>query len=816
MRVLQWSLVLVFTFAVVGIAQPLDDVQLSGIVHGYYGPDTTVLSNATVMIENLGTGQHDSVITNDLGFWSWTGVSNAVGEPHSPVPGNLALAPSYPNPFSETTTIRILNNSQQRVRLEVYNILGQRVAELVDDNLRPGAFDLTWNGVSRNGTPLAQGMYFLCLNAGGHAVTQKMVVLGTGSGLAKMSLRGSNPGSGGLFEPLRGSGLKGHASTLDDFLLRLEFRHTDYDSVIMNLTLADGQDTMLVTYLRRHQTPEMVLVPEGPYSMGATYRTTSQPVHTVNVPAFYLDVYEVTNSQYKAFCDSTGRTYPPDPQFTGMPNYFTDPLYANYPVVSVSWYDARAYATWKGKRLPTEAEWERAAKGNVDNRPWPWGDTWVAANANIYQNAADSFEFTSPVGHYVNGISPTGCYNMAGNVSEWCEDDWHDDYNGAPTDGSAWIDNPRGPYRIIRGGSWQGYDYSARCAERDLNEPSMQHSAIGFRCARSITINQPPLTPSSPIPTDSAINQSVTVTLAWTCNDPDNDPTTYDVYFGTASTPPLVNSSQTAATYDPDTLANNTTYYWRIVAHDNHDHSTSGPVWSFTTLMGGMVLVPAGPYTMGSSALGSTARPEHTVDIPAFYMDIYEVTNAQYRAFCDSTSRAYPSDPGFYTNYFTSPTYASYPVVMVDWNDASAYATWAGKRLPTEAEWERAAKGNTDNRLYPWGDAWVAANANVINNPADGYTYTSPVGNYPNGISPAGCYDMAGNVFEWCEDDWHSNYTGAPTDGNAWINNPRGAYRILRGGSWNVNQLNAPCAFRFFDSPTSRYNLYGFRCARTP
>ena len=237
----------------------------------------------------------------------------------------------------------------------------------------------------------------------------------------------------------------------------------------------------------------------------------------------------------------------------------------------------------------------------------------------------------------------------------------------------------------------------------------------------------------------------------------------------------------------------------------------------YVPIPGEMVLVPAGPYQMGAT-YQSYAQPIHTVNVPAFYIDVYEVTNAEYKAFCDATSRAYPPDPGFpdMPNYFTNPTYANYPVVNVTWYDAGAYAAWAGKRLPTEAEWECAAKGNADNRLYPWGDTWVGANANIWDNPADGYTYTSPVGNYPNGISPAGCYDMAGNVWEWCEDDWHGDYNGAPTDGSAWIDTPRGSSRVVRGGSWDHNGSHARCAYRNNTGPTNRSNNLGFRCARTP
>jgi formylglycine-generating enzyme required for sulfatase activity len=231
-----------------------------------------------------------------------------------------------------------------------------------------------------------------------------------------------------------------------------------------------------------------------------------------------------------------------------------------------------------------------------------------------------------------------------------------------------------------------------------------------------------------------------------------------------------------------------------------------------------MVLIPAGPYSMGANIEAPYSLPIHTVNVPAFYMDIYEVTNAKYKAFCDATSRAYPDDPDLpgMSNYFTNSAYANYPVVMVSWDDAGAYAAWAGKRLPSEAEWERAAKGNTNNRQWPWGDIWNGAYANIYHNPEDGYAYTSPVGNYPSGVSPAGCYDMAGNVWEWCEDDGHDSYNGAPTDGSAWIDNPRGSERMGRGGHWYSDSINAQCAFRIFLDPANQSFEVGFRCARTP
>lgn len=232
-----------------------------------------------------------------------------------------------------------------------------------------------------------------------------------------------------------------------------------------------------------------------------------------------------------------------------------------------------------------------------------------------------------------------------------------------------------------------------------------------------------------------------------------------------------------------------------------------------------MVLVPAGEFVMGSSAVGGDAIPEHTVYLDAFWIDVHEVTNHEYKLFCDATSRAYPSDPGFsgMNGYFLN--YPEYPVVNVYWADAVAYATWAGKRLPTEAEWERAAKGDTDNRLWPWGNTFNAnlggtihhANTDVA---GDGYTNTAPVGSYPTGISPVGCLDMAGNVWEWCSDRYSSSYYGSSP-----VANPQGTVsgtdRVLRGGNWNDGSSDARCANRHHSTPTERNIYRGFRCART-
>jgi len=234
-----------------------------------------------------------------------------------------------------------------------------------------------------------------------------------------------------------------------------------------------------------------------------------------------------------------------------------------------------------------------------------------------------------------------------------------------------------------------------------------------------------------------------------------------------------------------------------------------------------MVLIPAGEFSMGSTreevdrviveCKGAGAPeprckewherelPRHRVEVDPFYLDKYEVTNAQFRRFIQAGNSA----QGDWQQYATGKD--QHPVVNVTWNDAVAYCRWAGKRLPTEAEWEKAARG-TDGRRYPWGDSWDPARANG----AMSVKTTTPVGNYPTGVSPYGVYDMAGNVWEWVQ-DWYGPYASGD------VRNPTGVStgqsRILRGGAWINLPIILRSAYRFTNPPENRYVNFGFRCA---
>ncbi len=217
-----------------------------------------------------------------------------------------------------------------------------------------------------------------------------------------------------------------------------------------------------------------------------------------------------------------------------------------------------------------------------------------------------------------------------------------------------------------------------------------------------------------------------------------------------------------------------------------------------------LIEIPAGEFTMGSNDGDSDEKPVHTVYLDKYYIGKYEVTVGQFRKFCNATGKTMPEQPSWNNR-------DDHPVVNVNWNDAKAYCDWAGLRLPTEAEWEKAARGS-EARVYPWGSTWDNTKCNSSEN-GDSYSNTSPVGSFPSGVSPYGCYDMAGNVWEWCNDWYGGNYYGSsPTSNPAGPSS--GTYRVLRGGSWCTNGNNCRSANRSWNSPDYWYNINGIRPAK--
>lgn len=232
---------------------------------------------------------------------------------------------------------------------------------------------------------------------------------------------------------------------------------------------------------------------------------------------------------------------------------------------------------------------------------------------------------------------------------------------------------------------------------------------------------------------------------------------------------------------------------------------------------------------MGSSNADSEAsndeKPQHNVFLNSYLIDKFEVTNARYRMCVDAGQCAPPTSVSSATrsSYWGNSQYDNYPVIWVSWFDAGKYCSWAGKRLPTEAEWEKAERG-TDGRIYPWGNLWDGARLNSCDRncpfnyrdsgTSDGYADTAPVGSFPAGASPYGVLDLAGNVSEWVADWYSPNYYQVSP-----LNNPSGPQsgqeRDVRGGSWSITRPYLRGANRERTAgPDHRQDDIGFRCVR--
>jgi|TARA_B100000315_G_scaffold259506_1_gene315846 formylglycine-generating enzyme required for sulfatase activity len=251
--------------------------------------------------------------------------------------------------------------------------------------------------------------------------------------------------------------------------------------------------------IHRPNDTKMVMIPAGTFEMGSHFGEgvdDNLPVHSVKIDSFYMDTYEVTVGQYKRFIDETGYDF----NRSLWQRFIVSPT-DDHPIVNVDWYAASAYAKWAGKRLPTEAEWEYAARGGLKVTRYPWGNTITKNDANFhkywkddeeYKNTEkkksawkDKWKYTAPVGSFEpNGY---GLYDMAGNVAEWCQD-WYqwDYYQCSP------LDNPTGPNtgttKVTRGGHWYSWHKGLRVYNRGDNPPDVKwwQDVQGFRCVKDL------------------------------------------------------------------------------------------------------------------------------------------------------------------------------------------------------------------------------------------------------------------------------------------------------------------------------------------
>ncbi|MTJ47484.1 formylglycine-generating enzyme family protein [Dolichospermum sp. UHCC 0259] len=525
---------------------------------------------------------------------------------------------------------------------------------------------------------------------------------------------------------------------------------------------------------------EMVAIPRGTFIMGSPpeelkRQKDESPQHSVTVRPFFMGKYQITQAQWRfvAQLPQVTRELKPDPsRFKGD----------NRPVESVSWKDTVEFCdrlsnhTKRQYRLPSEAEWEYACRAGTTT-PFHFGETITTDLANYHG------DYT--YGDGIKGINQKettevdsfglannfGLYDMHGNVREWCQDVWHSNYKGARTEGSAWLSDKHEKglnSRVLRGGSWYDYPGNCRSASRCKIHFDYPLDIIGFRVVCS----------------------------------------------GTARTKIIIHEYEKTAQYFIEDLGNGIPLE--------------------------MVMIPGGTFMMGSPQIEKGSRKyeysQHQVTIKAFCLGKYQVTQAQWRAVA-----AFPQ-----VNHKLKPDPSRFkgdnrPVEPVSWEDAVEFCdrlsnhTKRQYRLPSEAEWEYACRAGTTTPFH-FGETITTDLANYRGTDNEEYNIwsgsdddrpkavyrkeTTEVGSF--GIANNfGLYDMHGNVYEWCQDHWHDNYEGAPTDASAWLyDEENNRERLVRGGSWRNGPILCRSAYRDGENPKpdNTYNAIGFRvvCGGAP
>ncbi len=544
---------------------------------------------------------------------------------------------------------------------------------------------------------------------------------------------------------------------------------------------------------------EMVEIPVDTFLMGSPNSETNRnddegPQHQVNLKSFYLGKYQITQEQFQVI---TGKN---PSNFKGS---------NKLPVEQVTWYDTVEFCkqlsakTGKNYRLPSEAEWEYACRAGTTT-PFAFGQTItpdiVNYNGNYPYGQAIKGQYrakTTLVGSL--GIANAfGLYDMHGNLWEWCQDEWHKSYNGAPIDGNAWDDkHDNKTYHVLRGGSWTSFSNKCRSALRRAYAPINKFNFLGFRVVLDTQNKVNILTPK---PVTSPVIEIIS------------------------------NPKPTSKPIDKFEF-----YTIKVDIKGNFIERKKGQANQYIEDLGNgikleMVEIPAGTFLMGTSEKETEQEiieikrywnekdarkwiayqtPQHQVNAPTFCIGKYPVTQKQYQAIIGNNPSSFKDD--------------NLPVEQISWHDAVEFckklSEKIGKkyRLPSEAEWEYACRAGTTTP-FAFGQTITPHIVNYDGNYPYGQapkgehrSKTTSVGSL--GIANAfGVYDMHGNVWEWCQDIWHDNYKNAPTDGSTWEDDSgNNAYRILRGGSWYGNANDCRSASRDWLAPDSSYGNNGFR-----
>ncbi len=601
-----------------------------------------------------------------------------------------------------------------------------------------------------------------------------------------------------------------------------------------------------------HGLRNQVLVPAGTFWMGCVTGDTAcqsdeKPQRLVTLSAYWIDRLPVTVDKYTS-CVEAGACKKPNSLYADKPLATYGRVgYEHHPVNGVTWDRAVAYCSWSGGRLPTEAEWEKALRGGCETisdnckfgtKRFPWGDAPPTCERSVIKTGKGDVDCknsaTRPAGSLTLGASPYGLRDMLGNVTNWVQDRYSATYFA-----SAPSTDPKGPSsgssRVIRGASFATKYTGVISSNRMFAGTGTQSTTRGFRCARDVAVCDDGNACTKDSVNSSTGSCSHSPLSSGACDDGNPCTVAGSCNKGSCTAGKAV-SCDDGNSCTTDSCSTSTGQCKNKPVDNGQACGSSGAgcqLGACVAKTGGMTLVPAGDSWMGCNAGGTScvtsSQPGHLVNVSKFYMDLYEVSVTDYAA-CVKASKC-PAVNVFASSCKatdkqnnTLENRADHPVNCVTHTGAKSYCSWVGKRLPTEAEWEKAARGGCEVHPagkcdtaphYPWGGtpatcerAWYAAGGN-------GCGSNKTVKNeslYP-GRSPYGARHMAGNVAEWVEDHYSLTYYA-----NSPKNDPKGpasgSKRAARGGHWKTGPSNITVYRRYNWAPTQAKAVIGFRCAR--